>query len=213
MEPMKTPFKPRGALLCVAIIGCAAVRAQDLKSAVPDCPYYPLAVGTVWKYKMDFAGMETRIESQVTKHQQIADALCAEVETTIDDSTTTEQLRADKVGVRRYGADRAVLKPSELILKLPAKKGDEWKGAFELAGRESTFNTEILATDEPVTVPAGQYKTIVVKTTLSTTGQKVETVLTTYYAANVGPVKRVATTENLNIVFELTEFRPPTARK
>ncbi len=216
---MKTLVAARGALLgALVLCGMPSLGGKhpnpNRRRPTPDSAYYPLEVGTFWKYRMDFGGEDTRIEWRVMKNVEIAGATCALIEMTNDDSPTAKvYLRHDKDGVRRYGVDRVVLKPSELVLKLPAHKGETWKATIDLAGQEMTYTTEVLSTDELVTVPAGKYHTIAVKTTVVAPEQKDDTVSTTYYAAGVGPVKRVTTQGNFNFVLELKEFHSPNAKK
>jgi hypothetical protein len=215
MKPMRaTQFAFVTFLLLLVVIPRAPGNEQDAKSDVPDSPYYPLAVGCTWKYQMDYGDKGTRVVCRVTKHQEIAGAECALIETKTDDApTSTEHLRADKAGLARYAADQVAMKPMMPLLKLPVRKGETWNGAIDLGAQRLEYRSEVLATDEPVTVPAGMYNVVVVRTSLLTPGQKDESILTTYYAPSVGPVKRQAVQANVSVTLELTEFSSPKASK
>jgi hypothetical protein len=188
--------------------------AQDLKSTVPESPVYPTAVGTVWKYRMNYGGQETTVLSTIIRHEELAGLKCAVIDTTTDGSPTSiEYIRPEKDGVRRIGTNGVEMKPHEQILKIPSIKGTTWNGKMDVSGQAITYTSEIIATDESVTVPAGTYQTFVVKTTSSLPGQKDPSVVSIYYAPGVGPVKRYASQGNVSVVLELAEFRAPGAAK
>jgi hypothetical protein len=201
-------------LALLLAIARAAGTAQEAKSGVADSTYCPLAVGCTWKYQMDYGDKSTRVVCRVTKHEQIAGADCALIETKTDNApTSTEHLRADRARLARYAADQVAMKPAMPLLKVPVRKGETWQGSFELGGQRLEYRSEVLATDEPVTVPAGMFKVAVVRTSLLAPGQKEESILTTYYAPSVGPVKRQAVQANVSVTLELTEFTTPKATK
>jgi hypothetical protein len=194
------------ALIAGLFLANPTTRADDAK--VPDSKYYPLSVGTEWKYVIKTPNGDKEITSKIVKFEMFEGVMCALQETSVDGTSAgREHLRGDDKGMKRYSYNGVALKPPVEFIKLPVKKGDKWSGESEVGGQKVTFTFEIAATDEKVKVPAGEYEAIAVKTTFSAGGAPAQQNITLYYAPGVGQVKTVITVNGTTIPVELKEFK------
>jgi hypothetical protein len=83
--------------------------------------------------------------------------------------------------------------PPVPFLKSDAKDKDSWKAEFEIKVKidgkleVSKAETTFTVSEEEITVPAGKFQTLVVKS--KTKADNVETTGSVWYAKGVGPVK------------------------
>jgi len=91
------------------------------------------------------------------------------------------------------------------VLKVPLKAGSKWD--FELAHRNLAgwSGTAIVEVHEKVTVPAGVFEAVRVK---SVTASNPSQVITTWYAPHVGVVKVIKKAKSGEAVEVLKSFRP-----
>lgn len=191
-----------GLLLCFLLFLSPHVRAQN---KLAETEYYPLRVGTTWHYKSG----DGKIIVRVVKHEKVGDVLCARLETTRDGKVVgTEHLAVTDEGVYRHDLTQPdangkmvthTPKPPIRVLKLPPKKGDNWKVDTDLA--HGRFNID----ESEVKVPAGTYQTIRVRSEdLEINGLK--PTFTWHYAKNIGMVKQVMQEGNVTVEIVLEKF-------
>jgi hypothetical protein len=192
--------------LAVMLLSMAPARGQD--ADVSDSPYYPMAVGTQWKYRVTAGGQENTIEAKITKHEEMGGVKCAVLEGTAPGGgpAGVEHIRPDKEGIRRYAYNGVKVDPAVQFVKLPAKVGDKWDGKVSIGGQEIDFKYETTAIDQEVKVPAGTYKAVAVRTQFKVPGNDQEASITIYYAPGVGPVKQELSIGGMDIPIELVEF-------
>jgi hypothetical protein len=197
-------------LACLFLLA-PAMPAQD---KLPESPYYPLRVGTVWHYR---AG-DSKFSLRVARHEKVGDVWCARVELVLDGKVTSSEDVAVTVdqarrpdGVSRYRFEGKEARPPICFFKLPPGKEKTWKVESKLAGPrdgEQTLKGSFKAGREEVTVPAGTYKAVTV------TGQDLEAdgtklSVTYYFAQDVGMVKQVIETAGQKLSIVLETFVPP----
>lgn len=207
----------RGLLICPLLLAATSnLTAQD---RLQETPFYPLQVGTTWHYR---AG-DGKFTIRVAKHEKVGDTLCALLETRRDGKVVgSEHLAVAAGGVYRLDLTAIVrkpdpnnkaktidaprtqtLKPPILVLKLPPKKDDAWKVDSKSDGQ--TFRGAFRVEEQELTVPAGKYKTLAVRSQdLETNALKAT--ITTYFAEGAGMVKQVIEIGDAKAVIELEKF-------
>lgn len=197
-------------LVLAAWLGLAATPGRTLaqEASVPDSKLYPLAVGSQWDYEINVPnGPKGAITATVQGVDEVDGVACAVLQsTTRGQIAGTELLRGGPEGVKRYSFNGKPVQPPVLFLKDGAKVGDKWTTTVEVSGQELTFTYEVTGLDEPVKVPAGEYKATVVRTRFQAPGQDKPTEVTFYYAPEVGPVKNVVAVGDQQVAIELTKF-------
>jgi len=198
------------------------ILAAALAARAADPVYYPLAVGNAWEYKLQSALRTASMTATLSKTEKIDDVELFVLEGKIDGAlVASEHLRATTEGVFRHrhtvfdagkaGAPQvAIVVPPFKLFAYPAKEDGTWKGELTTNDpKEGAKKTEFTATSAPeeVTVPAGTYKTIRVKFELP--AEKSE--ITYWFAENVGFVKQVIKTPDLEATLTLEKFTPAKA--
>jgi hypothetical protein len=195
--------------------------ADDVKLARTS-GYFPLAVDTTWHYRVG----EGRYRVKVVKHEKIGGVVAAKLESygdkdkVISDEHVAVVADASKyVSVVRVAWKGEPVKPPMPFLKLPKDEKDEkewkeikdlpaWSFKGEVGGKEIKGSFQIRGIDEPVKVPAGSYRTVVVE------GQNLKVLdndlsLTYQFAEGVGMVKQTMELTKQKIVVELEKFEKP----
>lgn len=174
---------------------------------IKDSPFYPLAVGNAWNYKVG----EQRFILKVAKHEKVGDVLCARVEMTVDGKVTShEHIAVTGDGVVRIAFDDKRAEPPVLFLKLPFAKDATWKinstvGKTDKEKGETVSGTFKEGEDKKVTVPAGAYEAVTSSTDdLDANGMKLA--FTYYFVKDVGMVKQVIDVAGQKVVIELEKF-------
>jgi hypothetical protein len=165
--------------------------------------YYPLTVGTTWKY--DTLGTDDRptgvtVQVQVRDIEKIAGRWCALLVWSADGrDTQTEHLTVLEDGVYRCAHMGELIDPPVCILKLPPKAGTTWQLNQRFVGQkvqgrleESEMNIEIKnpskeAMKPDVVVYAGKAVKVTGKDLV---GDKATINMATYYGKEVGPVRQ-----------------------
>jgi hypothetical protein len=203
--------------LCLLILFAVAdSMAQD---KLKETPYYPLQVGTTWHYRSG----DGKFTVRVAKHEKVGDTLCAVLESVRDGKVVgSEHVAVATDGVYRHDLTyilpkreandttkvseqsiKETPKPPLLVLKLPPKKGDNWK--IDSKGDGKTFRGGFTVEEQEVKVPAGTYKTFrVVSRDLEVNSLK--PLVATYYAEGVGMVKQEIEVGDAKAVMELEKF-------
>ena len=190
-----------GASLALALAMTASAPAAD---EFKDSPYYPMQEKATWTYK---AG-DSKFQLRVARHEKVGTTMCARIETVQDGKVVgSEDVFVRDEGVFRLASDDKVINPAVMILKLPPKPAEIWtidSKADTAAGTESLKGT-FAENNEEVTVPAGNYKAVVVACEdLDANGAKYS--FKTYYAKDVGMVKQDISAGGLKVVIELEKY-------
>jgi hypothetical protein len=203
LSQLGTRIMKRFAALTALVILAAplsSVRADD--KVVGESPYYPLKIGNTWTYN---GPGNTKLINKVVAHEKVGDMMCARVETQINGETKAfEHIGITADGIYRYSLNGVKVDKPVLILKLPAKKGDEWKIDSKV-GNE-TVTGKLTTTEEKLTVPAGMYDAMVAGGKLVSGELSVEAV--NYFVKDVGIAKIKMDLMGQSIVIELDKFEP-----
>jgi hypothetical protein len=194
----------------------AELAAQE---KLKETPYYPLQVGTTWYYRCG----DGKFTIRVAKHEKVNGTLCALLETTRDGKVVgSEHLAVTADGIYRHDLtslfpqpdpnDKAktievpvtqTMKPPILVLKLPPKKGEEWKVDSKSDGR--TYRGEFQLGEQEIKVPAGTYKTFrVASKDLEVNSLKA--IITTHFAEGVGMVQQIIEVGDAKVEIVLEKF-------
>ncbi len=205
VTPTAAPARLGTALLALLALAAPSL-AQD--APVPGSKFYPLAVGSKWEYDITAGEKKQGVVAEITGTKEIDGVRCVELRSRVNDQDSgVEHLRGDQDGVRRYAFAGMSIKPPVLFLKEGAKAGDKWDAMVDISGQQLSFTYEVIALDEAVKVPAGEYKAMVIKTRFKATpDQQKETEVTFYYAPEVGPVKNLITVGDDMVTIELTKY-------
>ena len=177
-----------------------SVRADD--KVVGESPYYPLKVGSTWVYT---GPGNSKITNKVVAHEKVGDTMCAKVETQLGGVVQTfEHIGITDDGIYRYSYNGTQYDKPLLLLKLPAKKGDESKIDTKIG--TDTITGKLTTTEEKLTVPAGKYDAMVAGGKLMAGDQTIE--LANYFVKDVGIAKIKMELMGQSIVVELDKFEP-----
>ena len=189
------------ALACALTFGVATAACAD-DPVVRSTPYYQLEVGARWEYRASGVPMT----QEVVKHEVVDGIACALVETTMRGRVVTrEHIGVHEDGVYRHTHNGKPVDPPVCLLKLPPKVGEQWDVVTRVGERPTT--TRFTLQEAGVKTPAGVYETLLVSTPAARIGA--ETVaLATWFAPNVGVVKRRMKLGDSDIVEELVRYTP-----
>jgi hypothetical protein len=193
-----------------------APEKAPVAAAPQSTEYYPLQVGNIWYYRVG----DNRYSLKVAKYEKIGGLNCARVEMSVDDKVTSvEHIAVTSDGVARaaFGdakeSKEAV--PPLVFLKLPPKKGAEWKVDSVVGKTDKVPGEKVIGTfkeDEvaKVSVPAGTYEKVITSSSqdLDANGMKLK--FTYYFAKDVGMVKQEILVAGQTVVIELEKFDPAT---
>ncbi len=193
----------------VFVLAAAAATGGQEKQKSPD--YYPLAKGTKWVYRELRDGKEVgERRFDVWKVATEGGKTTATVTSSSGIDPGTSYIYSDEKGVSHEATDGVVP-----LLKYPVKTGDKWSVTFKAVppqASDRTFDVTVVGEAE-VTVPAGKFKTVEVRTVEFTKTERIKS--SVWYTAGVGIVKRVITWENVadgstewELAYELKKFTP-----
>ena len=195
--------------VCLALAASVA-DAQDVKKkdkgekpATTAGNYYPLDVGNRWTFRVEAGGNAATAISTITKIEKVDGKALSKLEATLNGKVVaTEHLVATPEGIYRNRNNDMAIDPPLLLLKYPAKAGDEWKGVLNVGTEKGNYVCK--TAEEMVTVPAGKFKTLRVSITLEVAGQTVKT--SYWFAKDTGFVKQTVDAGGLNVLMELEKF-------
>jgi hypothetical protein len=179
-----------------------------VKSAAAAGDYYPLKVGNTWFYKVG----ENHFSVKVTKFEKVGDINCARLEMFVEDKfQAVEHIAVTPEGVERVAFDNKKSEPPLVFLKVPVKKGEEWKVSCVVGKVDTSPGDKVSATfkegEAKIKVPAGEYDTVSVSSTdLDANGTKLK--FTYYFAKDVGMVKQEIVMQSETVTVELLRFDP-----
>ena len=177
--------------------------AQEKTAKKPTKPFYPLAVGNEWTYRVNGNNSNTFV-LKVKEKTKIEKLTCYVFALKDDKELPSEYVCEKKDGLYRVkiGKDK-LIKPPLLILKLPVKKKLSWKVNSEVGIDE--IRGEFQATLETIDVPAGKFSCIKVKSVnLNVLGSEMK--ITAWYARDVGQVKQRLVISGVEVTTELTKY-------
>jgi hypothetical protein len=187
------------AALVILAAPLATVRADD-KDKVGESEYYPLKVGNAWTYN---GPGNTKLVNKVVAHEKVGGVMCAKVETQVDGKAVAfEHIGITADGIYRYSLNGMAAEKPVLILKLPAKKGDEWK--IDTKFGNDTVTGKMSTTEEELTVPSGKYKSMMAGGKLEAGGQTIEAY--NYFVKDVGIAKIRMEILGMKVEIELDKF-------
>ena len=162
-----------------ALVVATGLGAQEKEATIKESDFYPLKKDSTWTYKVG----SNSIVMKVTEVK--ADG--AKLETIVNGkSVASEQIQVREDGIYRTAINGQKPEKPVMILKLPPAKDAEWEVDTKI--QSQAIKGKFKISEEEITVPAGKYKTIVVKGDnfdISNMATKV----TYYFAEKVGIVK------------------------
>ena len=167
--------------------------------------FYPLEVGSEWRYAIN----DRNVVARVTKHEQIAGHSAGRVDSFLDDKLlSTEHIAVTAEGVFRVAfSGEAATKPV-MILKLPPKDGEVWAVDTEISG--SKIKGSARCDREKLTVPAGEFDAYRVRGTYAVTtpdGKVSNPEFTFWFADGTGVVKLGTKSGDSDVILELRSFK------
>jgi hypothetical protein len=193
-------------LLPFTLVGTTLSRGADPEPP-GTTPYYPLAVGNTWIYKVG----ENRFALKVTKMEKVKadkkEVDAAKLELIVNDkSVSFEHIGVTADALVRYTFEGKPATPPIPFLKLPPKKGATWKIESKVDGQ--VLKGDFVAGEEKqVKVPAGVFNAVTVTgKDLEVNGVKLTLVY--YFAEKVGMIKQVIEFAGQKAIIELERFEP-----
>ncbi|MDQ7823808.1 MAG: hypothetical protein RDV48_13500 [Candidatus Eremiobacteraeota bacterium] len=201
-----------GLLFCLCLImccGCGKV-SND---------YFPMEVGTSWKYKAAGTSLSGKVEVRATEEEKLDEgkAIIFEVKKESADEVDSELFEKREDGIYSYkrvhpalGFIETNLTPPQLYLKLPLKVGDSWKWEGKMFGMKGSFESAV-ESKEKVSVGNRSYDCFkVVERGTTSDGRSLTD--KRWYAGGVGLVKEesavVLTNESGEVhTLELLEYK------
>jgi hypothetical protein len=186
----------------------AAIRkvlaALDAPSVQITSPYYPLIPGASWVYRASSGGQRT---VRVVRRELLGERDAFRLETLVKGKLVSqERVAVEMDGAYTESRDETPNVPPLRLAPRSFREKEGWdvkvrQGFSTLTGRATTRQ-------EDVTVPAGAFrKALVVE--MKTQGFLSETVTTTWYARDVGPVKVVTRSGKRVTTLELERYVVP----
>ncbi len=164
-------------------------------------PYYPLKVGSEWKYKVQGGPISVK----VTGSEKVANQAGYKLETTAGSKVSaTEVVAVTKEGVLRYNVNGLNAEPPIMFLPADPTATKEWNVDSKVAGQQIKGTFKV--TMEDVTVPAGTYqKAVHVKGSDMTIGST-KTTVEYWFAKDIGIVKLKFTLGTQDATLELESY-------
>jgi hypothetical protein len=221
----------RGLLIgLVALVAAFPGAGQDVKPPPPPKQFnletYPIATGFRWVYrvtdrkapKMPEGAAKTPATVVVTaggkqlfsvkrnkQDEPNENVVGFDLQVLGGGKTLQEQVLVDRDGVYRVsGAGKSIVPPLR-ILKANAKKGESWTCDSQSENANMKGEFVILDDAEVVQVPAGSFKTVLVRSRDFMVGAQ-PLQIATWYAPNIGMVKQHIQTGNHEVVLELEKY-------
>ncbi len=192
-------------LASLFFVAAFTVAAED---KMAQTPYYPLAVGNTWHYKLRDG---SKFVMKVAAHEKVGSVMCAKVELVTNNvagdvkkTPPAEDLSVTADGVYRYSFGGVTPDHPILVLKLPLKAGATWTVQSKALG-DTLKGVYKVGPEEEITVPAGKYKAFPVTTDdLDAAGIKVSE--KRYYASGVGLIYQEIKIGEQKTIAELEKF-------
>lgn len=201
----------RSTLLVALILGLSSFQARaqekdkdkEKVEKITESPYYPLAVGNTWNYKLG----EMKFTMKVTKHEPVDKVLCARVELVVDNSVKAfEHIGVTTDGIYRYSYEGKKTEPPVRILKLPFKAGETWEVNAKVGGE--VLKGMLKSGQEEVKVPSGTYPKAATSTADDFDANGTKMAFKYFFAENVGMVKQELDVNGQKAIIELEKFEP-----
>jgi hypothetical protein len=194
-------------------------QGQDKKSVEYDSPFYPLGVGSQWRYKATVGDnpqqqvvvtvehkepFEYKIVQDKNKKEVTESITRFRVKVTSLSKELTEHVAVLKDGAYRFSTAGKDITPPLRFLKLPLTQGETWtvESKSENVDLKGTFRCD----DETVTVPAGKYQSKHVSSVDFQLGTE-KMALDFWFALDVGIVKQRVVVANSEVVLELEAYK------
>jgi hypothetical protein len=203
-------------LILVAAFGIAlALGSASADDKLDSLPYFPLKVGTEWKYvRTSPDGQERTLVLQVVAREKIAGVLCASVKESVEgqEGGTTVHLAVVDDMLVCYGSNGekdesgfAYLLPGNRV-KTTLNKGDSWADSN---GMSYWVGYRVVSVDHEFKVLGRSVKTAAVarKSMFWSFIASGQTKGTLYYAKGIGLVREELDTRDGKYVTELRSFR------
>lgn len=190
-------------LLFATPAGAAGGGAQEIKQS----PYYPLAIGTTWKYKFSVVGgtFTLELEARVAKHEKVGDLMCGLVETSRDGKVSaTEHVGVGDDAVYRasYGGNNST--PPIRILKLPPKVGDTFTVDSKIAN--GALKGSFKVGEDEIEVMGKKHKAFTVTTEDMDGGDGNKIVQTVWFVEGLGIAKQKSKLGGKEYMIQLEKF-------
>ena len=171
--------------------------------------YFPLREGNQWTYTMS---NDIEMKMKVSGFSEVDGVRCAIVESTVQSPMGTqissEYLALDSEGLKAYMSQTLDQKirynPPVSRIKLPFRMGQVWTSTLEQAGMSLVTTFRAVGTEE-ITTQAGNFKCIVIDSSLSVPGQGTVT-SENYYADGTGLVRQVMNLAGQTITSSLKSY-------
>ena len=138
--------------------------------------YYPLQIGNRWEYDLIAGGKTVTMVNRIGKVETIDNVPLTVLEATLNDKLiATEHLRHTDKGLLRHRINQFAPDPPLMLLRYPAKAGDQWEGEFKIGAAKATYACR--TQEETVEVPAGKFKAIRVNIKVDENGKVVNTIV------------------------------------
>jgi hypothetical protein len=167
--------------------------------------FYPLEIGSEWRYEFN----EKTVVARVTKQEKMGGHAAGKVDSFIDGKLiSSEHIAVTKEGVYRVAYDGAVPTQPVMILKLPPKDGEVWAVETEISG--SKIEGSARCDLEKVTVPAGEFDAYRVRGTYAVTapdGKVSNPEFTFWFADGIGVVRLGTKAGDTDVILNLKSFK------
>jgi|GEM_PF-511116 len=167
--------------------------------------YYPLEVGSEWRYGIN----GQTVVARVTKHEKIAGHAAGKVDSHLGERLlSSEHIAVTPEGVFRVAFDGSVPTKPVLILKLPPKDGDVWAVETKMEG--NVIKGSARCDREKVKVPAGEFDAYRVSGHYVVTtpdGTELKPEFTFWFAEGTGVVKLGTKSGDSEVVLGLESFK------
>jgi hypothetical protein len=187
-------------LVLVLAIGTTASAADDkpLQS-----PYYPLAVGNTWNYKVG----EVKFVMKVAKYEEINKQLCARVEMSVNDKVQAVEhvFVKPEDGVYRAAFENKQADPPVKFLKLPPKAGETWEVKSKI-GAESLSGTFKSGEVAELMVGGTKYSNVYTSESDNLDANGTKIAFKYYFAKDVGMIKQTIKIAGQEVNIELEKF-------
>jgi hypothetical protein len=167
--------------------------------------FYPLAIGSEWRYEIN----GKTVVARVSKQEKMGGHAAGKVDSFLEDRLlSSEHIAVTKEGVFRVAFDGAVPTKPVMILKLPPKDGEVWAVETEISG--SKIEGSARCDFEKVKVPAGEFDAYRVRGTYAVTapdGKVSNPEFTFWFADGTGVVKLGTKSGGNDVILELQSFK------
>jgi len=188
----------------VLMFGMLAL-AEDAAAPVGSA-YYPLKPGSKWTYVV--RDQKDRFSIVVDEHKtKIGEFPTSFVlKASVGDKAVTEEYVVPSAkGVVRIQTGTEIILPELPILQKEMKKDDKWTSTFKVgSARGDEIRADCTVDEETIRVPAGEYKTIKVISTVTEKGMVLKS--TVWYAKDVGMVKQEINYGDSKVDLELEKY-------